>query len=92
MANRTTPQQSAGSSAQAISHEKIAQRAYEKWCKRGCPQGSDQQDWHEAEAELRSEMNRTGGMGSSSQGAQPMGRAGTNDTMGRAGASSPPRR
>jgi hypothetical protein len=41
-----------------IPHEKIAMRAYDKWCKRGCPHGSDQQDWMEAEAELRAEMMR----------------------------------
>ena len=41
-----------------VPHEKIAMRAYEKWCKRGMPHGSDQQDWLEAEAELRSEYLR----------------------------------
>ncbi len=41
-----------------IPHEKIAMRAYEKWCKRGCPHGSDAKDWHEAETELRAEMSR----------------------------------
>jgi hypothetical protein len=39
-----------------IPHEKIAMRAYEKWCKRGRPCGSDKQDWMEAETELRREM------------------------------------
>jgi len=43
-----------------VPHEKIAMRAYDKWCKKGKPQGSDKQDWLEAEAELKSEMNRTG--------------------------------
>ncbi len=43
-----------------IPHEKIAMRAYEKWCKRGRPQGTDKQDWIEAEAELRAEMMRSG--------------------------------
>ena len=43
-----------------VPHEKIAMRAYEKWCKRGRPQGCDKQDWLEAEAELRAEMARTG--------------------------------
>jgi Protein of unknown function (DUF2934) len=43
-----------------VPHEKISMRAYEKWCKRGRPQGTDRQDWLEAEAELRSEMNRAG--------------------------------
>ena len=31
----------------------IAARAYECWQKRGCPIGSDQEDWFKAEAELR---------------------------------------
>lgn len=88
MANRTTPQQGTGSSTQAIPHEKIAQRAYEKWCKRGCPQGSDQQDWHEAEAELQAEMCRTGG----GHGTQQPSRPGMSDSMGRAGATSSQRR
>jgi hypothetical protein len=43
-----------------IPHEKIAMRAYEKWVKRGRPHGSDMQDWIEAEAELRTEMMRSG--------------------------------
>ncbi len=43
-----------------VPHEKIAMRAYEKWCKRGRPHGTDKQDWIEAEAELRAEMSRTG--------------------------------
>ena len=41
-----------------IPHEKIAMRAYDKWCKRGCPQGTHMQDWFEAENELRNEMSR----------------------------------
>jgi hypothetical protein len=49
-----------------IPHEKIAKRAYEKWCQRGCKHGTDQQDWHEAEAELRAEITR------GVQAAQPM--------------------
>jgi len=40
-------------------HENIAMRAYEKWCKRGQPHGTDVQDWTEAEAELRAEMARS---------------------------------
>jgi hypothetical protein len=42
-----------------VPHEKIAMRAYEKWCQRGRPQGTDKQDWMEAEAELRAEMMRS---------------------------------
>lgn len=44
--------------ADHIPHEKIAMRAYEKWLKRGCPQGCDKQDWMEAESELREEKRR----------------------------------
>ena len=40
----------------AVPHEKIATRAYEKWCQRGCTHGTHQQDWLEAEAELTTEM------------------------------------
>ncbi|HLN30779.1 MAG TPA: DUF2934 domain-containing protein [Gemmataceae bacterium] len=43
-----------------IPHEKIAMRAYERWCKRGQPHGTDVQDWVEAEAELRAEILRPG--------------------------------
>ncbi len=44
-----------------IPHEKIAMRAFEKWCKRGRPHGSDKQDWIDAEKELREEFSRAGG-------------------------------
>lgn len=43
-----------------VPHEKIAMRAYDKWCKRGQRHGNDRQDWLEAEAELRAEMFRGG--------------------------------
>jgi hypothetical protein len=66
MSRTVTPQQShpsnAGTMTMKVPQDKIAQRAYEKWCKRGCQHGSDKQDWLEAEAELRAEMARTGGM------------------------------
>jgi hypothetical protein len=39
-----------------IPKERIAMRAYEKWLKGGCRHGRDQQDWIEAEKELRAEM------------------------------------
>jgi hypothetical protein len=45
-----------------IPHEKIAMRAHEKWVKRGRPHGTDVQDWMEAEAELKAEYARSGGM------------------------------
>jgi hypothetical protein len=45
-----------------VPHEKIAMRAYEKWCKRGCPPGTEKQDWLEAEAELRVEYSKNASM------------------------------
>ncbi len=42
-----------------ISQEKIAMRAYEKWVKRGRPQGTEMLDWLEAENELKTEMSRS---------------------------------
>jgi hypothetical protein len=59
----TPPMTPAGTPTNAslkVPHEKIAMRAYEKWCQRGRPQGTDKQDWVEAEAELRAEMLRSG--------------------------------
>ena len=46
--------------AMKVPHEKIAMRAYEKWCKRGYAHGHDRQDWVEAETELRTEYARAG--------------------------------
>ena len=37
-------------------HEQIAQRAEAIWHKRGRPTGQDEQNWHEAEAQLRAEL------------------------------------
>jgi hypothetical protein len=37
-------------------HEQIALRAQEIWNRHGCPPGEDQDNWFEAEAELRREM------------------------------------
>ncbi len=56
-----TPSSSSNTSSAKVPHEKISQRAYEKWCKRGCPSGTDRQDWLEAENELHAEMGRTSG-------------------------------
>ena len=46
---------------QKVPHDKIAMRAYDKWVKRGCKHGCDQQDWLEAEAELRAEYGYSTG-------------------------------
>jgi hypothetical protein len=53
---QTSPMPPQSSSQTGPGHDKIAMRAYQKWVQRGCPQGSEQQDWLEAEAELRREM------------------------------------
>lgn len=42
-------------------YDQIAKRAYEKWLKRGRPQGTQMQDWFEAEQELKKEMSMPGG-------------------------------
>lgn len=44
-----------------VPHDKIAMRAYEKWCQRGRVHGCDQKDWVEAEKELQAELTRTSG-------------------------------
>jgi hypothetical protein len=56
-----SPQQQQHTTSGSIPREKIAMRAYEKWCKRGRPHGSDKQDWVDAENELKAEMGRNGG-------------------------------
>jgi hypothetical protein len=40
----------------AVPFDQVSKRAYEKWCKRGRPHGTDKQDWYEAEAEIKKEM------------------------------------
>lgn len=39
-----------------LSHDKIGQRAYEIWVRKGKPHGTSDQDWREAEVELRAEL------------------------------------
>jgi hypothetical protein len=58
MSKVVTPPLAQPASPIRIPHEKIAMRAYDKWCSRGRPCGTDQQDWLEAEAELKAEMSR----------------------------------
>lgn len=38
-----------------VDESSIAARAYQLWQARGCPSGSDQEDWFAAERELRSQ-------------------------------------
>jgi hypothetical protein len=39
-----------------ITHDQIARRAHEIWVKRGCRPGLDQDDWFEAERQLKAEL------------------------------------
>ncbi|MEX0586495.1 MAG: DUF2934 domain-containing protein [Pirellulales bacterium] len=48
-----------------ISDDEIAQRAYEIWQSRGCPQGDGNEDWQAARAELSA--SRVGRNGSTQQ-------------------------
>jgi hypothetical protein len=41
-----------------ITHEMIARRAYEIWLAKGRPAGQEEQNWREAEAELRRRAGR----------------------------------
>jgi hypothetical protein len=54
----TPPQAPSAGTAAKLPHDKVAMRAYDKWCKRGQPTGTAESDWLEAEAELRSELTR----------------------------------
>jgi hypothetical protein len=38
--------------------EQIAQRAHDIWVKNGCKHGQDEQNWLEAERQLKAEMSR----------------------------------
>jgi hypothetical protein len=42
--------------AVALSHDLIAERAQAIWRKRGCRPGQAEQNWHEAESQLRAEL------------------------------------
>jgi hypothetical protein len=41
-----------------LSYEQVAQRAREIWIQKGCKPGQDEQNWLEAEAQLRAEAAR----------------------------------
>ena len=56
-----TAQPAAAVTTAKIPHDRIAMRAYDKWVKRGRPQGTDMKDWMEAEAELLKEVVQNGG-------------------------------
>jgi hypothetical protein len=44
------------SETQGIDREAVAVRAYELWMQRGCPIGSAEIDWYQAEADLAQEV------------------------------------
>ena len=58
---KPTTQTSVASQSQSPSNpglprDKVAARAYEKWCHRGRSHGSDHRDWIDAERELAAEL------------------------------------
>jgi hypothetical protein len=46
-------QEPAAFSAQEFSHERCSELAYALWQQRGCPEGSADEDWFEAERQMR---------------------------------------
>jgi hypothetical protein len=52
------PQTTTTTKAGAPTYEQIAQRAREIWTKKGCLPGQDEQNWLEAERQLKAEMAR----------------------------------
>ncbi|MGO9241910.1 MAG: DUF2934 domain-containing protein [Bryobacteraceae bacterium] len=48
-----TPETPAEASATPLTHEQIAALAKILWAERGCPEGSPEVDWFQAEQELR---------------------------------------
>ncbi len=49
-------QEGIDSTTAVITHGMIAQRARAIWMAKGCRSGQDEQNWYEAEAELKREM------------------------------------
>jgi hypothetical protein len=53
MSRKSTPNLSMGNRSELRpDHEMVEAMAYQLWLQRGCPIGSDQEDWYRAEAEL----------------------------------------
>ncbi len=57
--------------AVAIDTQAVRRRAYQRWLERGCPAGNPDQDWLEAERELRAESARAKALGVTSDQAGP---------------------
>ena len=52
----TTPKAGTTGKSTKVTHEQIALRAREVWMKRGCRPGQDEQNWLEAERQLKAEL------------------------------------
>ncbi|MCU0913690.1 MAG: DUF2934 domain-containing protein [Planctomycetes bacterium] len=52
-AGAKTPQTTAPA---RITHEQIARRAHDIWVKNGCKHGQDEQNWLDAERQLKAEL------------------------------------
>jgi len=50
-------QPNSGRDGQGVSQEQVAVLAYEIWLSRGQPEGTDREDWFEAEGQLRGRGN-----------------------------------
>ena len=50
---RTHEIESAKGPEASVNHEAVEAMAYQLWLQRGCPTGSEQEDWYRAEAELK---------------------------------------
>ena len=59
MSTMSTPSTPHTMSHVKVPHEKIAMRAYDKWCQRGRQHGTHVQDWLDAERELQGEHSRS---------------------------------
>jgi hypothetical protein len=54
-ATTSDPDVQPGDRSEPAKENAVAARAYECWQERGCPIGSDQEDWFRAEAELKNQ-------------------------------------
>ncbi len=53
---RMGPEPGPALQAVALSHDRIAERARAIWLERGCSSDHDQENWRDAEAQLRTEL------------------------------------
>lgn len=58
VATAPRPTATATSKTAMPTYEQIAQRAQEIWTKKGCLPGQDEQNWLEAERQLKAELTR----------------------------------